>query len=557
MQQALSRIVRGRSVGLHRNPGSPWDLHRFAQALSGLPTGKVVCNPISSVFIRPGPRELSPLGLGPILIYSNGVAVYVLSLLVIFLTDVWKLKFKDATAIMNIQGGMALILQVPVSIFIDIWLGHFWMLIISSILYCTGLGLLKWSVPELYFEGEKICPAAEKECASKLKASPFYWALILIVLGKAGQGISLKALSILKLKKIRLSRRSLTGIFGVPLFHINWSSRFKMSACIMTLGVIVFAVGRVFQPPARVQGSALTNMPPVFLAAFLKRLSNGDYYFGFEDQNDRERIPPTNNFRCLNKAAIVVRQPSRFCLIPQDWITCTVSQVEETKVLLHMFPISATFLFYGMVKSMGDTFFLGSIFLEIPVPVFLIAARCAWKPTKIIENQINQTNESYPHVMKIGLGMLFGLASCWIASVVESTRLTALREHGLLNIADAVAPLSAFWLAPQFILIGVAEGLAREGMEDFFTRESPALIGLGKIFNMLFILILDMLVRRYCQRRPLDHFYRSYVAVGIINLITFAHAAHSYPYKGISLEEEEQEEEEPHQEMENELEPVM
>ncbi|KAI8005490.1 Protein NRT1/ PTR FAMILY 5.7 [Camellia lanceoleosa] len=121
------------------------------------------------------------------LIYNNSMVVYVLDNLVAFLTDIWQLKLKYVVAIMNIKGGVAGIMGLVEAALIDAYLGHAGMLLITSVLYSIGLGLLVMSVLDRFFsKGVKSCPAGEKLCSSKLTASLFYWGLALLVLAKAG-----------------------------------------------------------------------------------------------------------------------------------------------------------------------------------------------------------------------------------------------------------------------------------------------------------------------------------------------------------------------------------
>ncbi|XP_028075177.1 protein NRT1/ PTR FAMILY 5.16-like [Camellia sinensis] len=150
------------------------------------------------------------------------MAVYVLTNLVTFLTHYWKLKLKHAVAIMNIKGGAAGIIGLVEATLIDAYFGHAGMLLITSVLYSIGLGLLVMSVPGRFFsKGVKSCPAGEKLCSSKLTASPFYWGLALIVLAKAGQGICLRALTFGKIKFKRGPPETKVIKFGFLKFEVR------------------------------------------------------------------------------------------------------------------------------------------------------------------------------------------------------------------------------------------------------------------------------------------------------------------------------------------------
>ncbi|KAL7177380.1 hypothetical protein ACSBR2_030687 [Camellia fascicularis] len=584
------------------------------------------------------------------LIYGNSMAAYVLANLVTFLTHIWKLKLKHAVAIINIKGGAIGIIGLVEAALIDAYLGHAGMLLITSVLYSIGLGLLVMSVPDRFFSnGVKSCPVREKLCSSKLTASPFYWGLALIVLAKAGQGICLKALTFGKIKfkrdppqtkeykfgflkfevpqrKIRDERKcqkniiqitcnivgaagGITLIFVLSIFTPDWSHRFLISAYVMAIGIAIFFSGYAFLSPPQLRASPLTNMLRVLLAAFLKRHLDSTkqgikFNYGDEDQTPQgqghnQKTPQgptktttlTDHCRWLNNAAINV--PYNFCWFPDGWINCTVDEVEETKLLLRMVPISATFLLYGVIKSNSNTFFIaqGNAMdrsfhfvlqkkqhqIQLPIQIFLLMAgfaNCVVQPLYriVFERRIERMNGRYSAGMKVGLGMVAALACCRVAWWVENKRLKALTEHGLSGNPDAIAPISVFWLSPQFVLMGIMDGLALGGMEDFFKYQVPesmrkryalvlteAVIGWGKILNIGFIMILDVVVMKLraedgswiadtVNQSRLDHFYAALVVVSIANLLIFAYVARFYTYCDF-LKEEDDDEEDPHEEI--------
>ncbi|CAL5415071.1 unnamed protein product [Camellia sinensis] len=587
------------------------------------------------------------------LIYGNSMAAYLLANLVTFLTHIWKLKLKHAVAIINIKGGAAGIMGLVEAALIDAYLGHAGMLLITSVLYSIGdglmqgLGLLVMSVPDRFFSnGVKSCPAREKLCSSKLTASPFYWGLALIVLAKAGEGICLKALTFGKIKfkrdpletkeykfgflkfevprrKIRDERKcqkniiqitcnivgaagGITLIFVLSIFTPDWSYRFLISAYVMAIGIVIFFSGYAFLSPPQLRASALTNMLRVLLAAFLKghldsTKQGTEFNYGDEDQTPQgqghnQETPQGPKKRTtldrLNNAAINV--PCNFYWFPDGWINCTVDEVEETKHLLRMVPISATFLLYGVIKSNSNTFFIaqGNAMdrtfhfvlqkkqhqIQLPIQIFLLMAgfaNCAVKPLYriVFERRIERMNGRYSAGMKVGLGMVAALACCRVAWWVENKRLKALTEHGLSGNPDAIAPISVFWLSPQFVLMGIMDGLALGGMEDFFKYQVPesirksyalvlteAVIGGGKILNIGFIMILDVVVMKLraedgswiadtVNQSRLDHFYAALVVVSIANLLFFAYVARFYTYCDFLKEEDDDEEEDPREEI--------
>ena len=191
----------------------------------------------------------------------------------------------------------------------------------------------------------------------------------------------------------------------------------------------------------------------------------------------------------------------------------------------------------------------------------------------VFERRIERMNGRYSAGMKVGLGMLAALACCNVAWWVEYKRLKALKEHDLLGNPDAIAPISVFWLSPQFVLMGIMDGLALYGIEDFFKYQVPesirkryalvlteAVIGWGKIVNIGFIMILDVVVMKLraedgswiadtVNQSRLDLFYAALVVVSIANLLIFAYVARFYSYRDFPEEEDDDKEEDPHKEI--------
>lgn len=63
------------------------------------------------------------------------LAVYATYIMMAYLTDVWKLGFTRAAAIVNVFWGLAALLPLPQAFLVDTIMGHYWMLLISSFSY--------------------------------------------------------------------------------------------------------------------------------------------------------------------------------------------------------------------------------------------------------------------------------------------------------------------------------------------------------------------------------------------------------------------------------------
>ncbi|KAK8485387.1 hypothetical protein V6N13_029537 [Hibiscus sabdariffa] len=556
----------------------------------------------------------------------KGLMTYVLDNLMTFLTDFWNLKLKEAAAIVNLQAGLRNMLQIYVALCIDACFGYRWMLILSSLLYSAGLFLLAFSVPK-YLLNEDICHPPKlaslegsklktKEvayyCFKKLKHTYFWEGLTLLIVGGAAQVIPLYSLSFdqtrvlkppqdceptrakfgffrfkvhiggswLEQKVIRwfcygfLILGIITSFYGFISSEENWHQRFLASAIAIFFGLLWFLCGLPFYGPREIQPSPLLSLLRTVIAALRKRhlnyQENEDNLHRGDGDNQDQR--PTGHLKMLNKAAVKesAAADDKLATGEHKWRVCTVKEVEETKLLLDMIPMSATFIVYGMVISLGNTFFIeqadsmrGDISIVLLQSIQWISNRAVDKGYEMIfERRIKRIKKHYSDGVKIGLGMLASIICCAVASSVESKRLKALREEGLSDDPEAKASMPAAWLLLQFFFLGAMEGLAGEGILDFFGHYVPnsrrygpvftsSLKGFGAVINIGFIAVLDYYSQlRYKQswlgdsvnQSRLDIIYRAYTILALLNSFIYAYVAWSYSYDNIIGKPEEEEE---------------
>ncbi|MBA0656541.1 hypothetical protein Goklo_008887 [Gossypium klotzschianum] len=472
-----------------------------------------------------------------------------------FLTDSLNLKLKETTTIVNIQEGLRNMLQICVALCIDAYLGYRWMLILSSLLYSAGLFLLALSVPS----GEG-CPS---NCFKELKHTSFWEGLTLVVVGGAAQVIPLYALSFEQTKVAKspedceparvqagcfrfrvkiggwryflqkvirwllfvfLIMGSLTSVFCFFFYYDAWQQRFVQSAVAIFIGLLWFLCGFPFYGPRRLQPSPLSIMLRTLIAAWRKRHLKYQINLDEEDQNHSL----TDHLELLNSAA--VKESPADDNLRTRWRLCTVTEVEQTKLLLDIIPMSVTFIVYGMVKSLGNTFFIEQ-------------ADTMHGGTPLVLLQLIQLISK--SAVNKGYKMVLGKR---IQRIKD-----ALKKKGLLDNPEAKAPMSASWLLLQFIFLGAIEGLAGDGILNFFGHYVPdsrryapvftsSLTGFGTILSIGFIAIIDYYSRfrfkeswigESVNESRLDLIYRAYVMLAVLNCFIYAYVASSYSYDNI------------------------
>ncbi|CAK9133885.1 unnamed protein product [Ilex paraguariensis] len=116
---------------------------------------------------------------------------YAMWVMMTYLTNIWKLSFTHAAGIINIWGGLASILPLVFAFIVDTLLSNYAMLLISSIAYSIGLGLLAMSTPPVLSDSTGTCSEYKPECIGQTQKVLFYTALALIAVGISGHIVSL------------------------------------------------------------------------------------------------------------------------------------------------------------------------------------------------------------------------------------------------------------------------------------------------------------------------------------------------------------------------------
>lgn len=240
------------------------------------------------------------------------------------------------------------------------------------------------------------------------------------------------------------------------------------------------------------------------------------------------------------------------------WRLATVTQVEETKLVVAMVPIWVCTLPFGMEVAQVSTFFikqasvmdrrLGPHFDLPPASVFALAAVAMIATVaaydKVLVPYLRRATGGERGISilgRVGIGMAFAIAGLGVAGAVERRRLLS---------AGAARP-SVLWLVPQFALMGVADGFALVGLQEYFYEQVPdgmrslgiglylSVIGAGSFLSSLVITAADRASSRGgragwfakdLDRSRLDLFYWLLTCIGAVNLAFYALVATKCSY---------------------------
>ncbi|XP_057537957.1 protein NRT1/ PTR FAMILY 5.5-like isoform X2 [Amaranthus tricolor] len=545
--------------------------------------------------------------------WADVFAYYVLWMMMVYLTDVWKLDFTHAAAIINIWRGSALVLPLLFVHLADAFLGNLCTLLLTSLSYTLGLGLLWMSTPPVLSKINENCTEYKPECIGDQQKQLFYAALALIAVGMAGHLTSLPSFMAEQTQLIEnefmatatraeeqgggsgcclVCRSMLGGFMGILIPIIGliivtyvkpWGVQFGVSALFALGSLVVFLSGIFSYNYVSPQGSELTIVFRVFVAAFRKMFcrcpQDVNQLYESNDVGGAENhafLLHTKSLRCLDKAAIILPQPTLEEQQQQRWKLCRVTEVEATKISIRMIPLWITIILCGLVSAIGDTYFLQQATslnrklgrIKLPL-IFLLWFYDQSKSlfTKIfvmaasITTLFGRQTSTRRYVSSIGIAIsiMFSVLCCIAAAKVETRRLETARNHGLIDKPDnEKVGMSMFWLLPQFALLGGLDGIrefsvgylvndqAPNSMIKYFNYVSMGSFGVGIMGSAVSVYVVGRISKKISginwfqstlNKSRLDNYYWVLAALSAVNLVGFVLLAWFYRYREPTDEE--------------------
>ncbi|XP_049365612.1 protein NRT1/ PTR FAMILY 8.3-like [Solanum verrucosum] len=434
--------------------------------------------------------------------------------LVTYLTK--KLHEGNVSAARNVTTWQGTCYLMPLigAVLADAYWGRYRTIATFSIIYFVGMCTLTLSASVPDFKPPEcvgsVCPSA-----TPAQYAIFFSGLYLIALGTGGIKPCVSAFGADQFDDTDPKERVKKGsFFNWFYFSINigalisstlivwiqenagWGLGFGIPAVFMSIAIASFFFGTPlyrFQKPG---GSPLTRMCQVLVAAFHKwNLSVPDDSTLLYETPDKSstiegsrKLLHTDELRCLDKAAVVSDTECKTGDYSNAWRLCTVTQVEELKILIRMFPIWATGIVFSAVYAQMATLFVeqGTVMdtaigsFRIPpasLSLFDAVSVIIWVPIydRIlvpIARSFTGKERGFSKLQRIGIGLLLSVFCMSAAAIVEFKRLQLARDLGLVDEAVAV-PLSIFWQIPQYFILGAAEIFTFIGHLEFFYDQSP------------------------------------------------------------------------------------
>ncbi|KAK9055533.1 hypothetical protein SSX86_026617 [Deinandra increscens subsp. villosa] len=507
--------------------------------------------------------------------------------LIIYLTRVIHQDVKTSAKSANQWVGVTTLMPLLGGFLADAYLGRFYTVLLSSVIYLSGLILLTMSS---MISSLKPCASSEV-CLKprKIHEIVFFIAIYLISVGTGGHKPSLesfgadqfdddhpeerrKKMSFFNWWNAALCAGLVLGVTVIVYVqdHVGWGQADIILTMTMACSIVIFVTGRPFYRYRKPE-NPLKPMLQVCVAAFSKRNlpypsnPNELHEEPKSEKAQKRLLGHTETLKFLDKAAVEEQDFSEKKL-RDPWRLSTVTKVEEMKLLLNMIPIWLTSLPFGICVAQSTTFFIkqGVLmnrritdrFTLPPASIYGLAACGMIFLVTVYDRilipllrRITRTERGINILQRIGIGMVFSVITMIISAIVEKKRLTAVQNDPL----HGSATMSVFWLAPQFLILGVADGFTLVGLQEYFYDQVPdsmrslgiafylSVIGAGNFLSSFLITIVDDVTTKAgtswfgkdLNSSRLDYFYLLLAAITAANLCVYVFVASRYSYKNV------------------------
>ncbi|KAK6918822.1 Proton-dependent oligopeptide transporter family, partial [Dillenia turbinata] len=324
----------------------------------------------------------------------------------------------------------------------------------------------------------------------------------------------------------------------------GWSHGISAGTMVITITILI--CGRRLYRYKKPQGSPLTVIWRVLFLAVKKQESPYPAHPSLLNQYHNANVPHTERFRCLDKAAVMDDHAATKGNSTDPWI---VSTLEEVKMVLKLIPIWSTCILFWTIYSQMTTFTIEqatfmnrnigsfvipsgsfSFFLFITILLFTSLNERIFVP---IARKFTHTVQGITSLQRVGVGLVFSIVAMVVSAVIEKLR----REAAVTKDTQ----ISAFWLVPQFFLVGAGEAFAYVGQLEFFIREAPermksmstglflSTLAMGFFVSSLLVSLVEDVTDGIWLRIGLLHWMLA--ILGFINFLVFLVFATRHQYR--------------------------
>ncbi|XP_024041372.1 protein NRT1/ PTR FAMILY 5.4 [Citrus clementina] len=284
-------------------------------------------------------------------------------------------------------------------------------------------------------------------------------------------------------------------------FHANnietWENTFKFTLLFMGGSLILLLLGIPFYHSRQI--------PPVDRFAIIRVVKTSlkkkhlnyplspEQFFSNDEGNVLHLSPRIKLLRWIDKAAII-ETSSTSKEQEEAGTLCTVAQGARM--------ISQRYLIFLLTFEA------------------IIRATISYLSKKLISKFVPETKQRQAQVLRTFIGTVMSTVCCVVAWRVEVRRLEKRKQS---------ENMSMFWLVPQFCLLGLMEGLALHGCDEYSSSHFPErmeyhvsaissfFVGIGSIFN-IFSFWQTKATWLNLDGSRLDKYYKSLTVISAVNV---------------------------------------
>ncbi|KAJ4964970.1 hypothetical protein NE237_016819 [Protea cynaroides] len=282
--------------------------------------------------------------------------------------------------------------------------------------------------------------------------------------------------------------------------YVSFTWGYGICCLVFFFGLIIFWSRTRRYKYKKCTGSPLVQILQVLVAALKKRkFETPSIDTLYDDTIEAARIYHTNQLHWLDKAAIIDKDDyeTNGSVIRNSWKLCSLTKVEEVKMVVRLMPIWASTIFFwtihaqlitfsveqasSMERSIGNFQIPGGSFNAFYISGILVAS--VFYDRVIIPLMKRwKGKHGFTHLQRIAIGIVFSIVAMVIATFAETKRINIAISKGE-NLT--ILPISCFILIPQFFLVGVGESFMYSGQLDFFITRAPK--GMKSMSTALFL----------------------------------------------------------------------
>ncbi|KAL6843844.1 hypothetical protein ACP4OV_026415 [Aristida adscensionis] len=363
----------------------------------------------------------------------------------------------------------------------------------------------------------------------------------------------------------------ISGLFIVWIQqNVSWGLGFGIATACIALAFAGFVLATPMYKRRMPTGTPLKSLAQVVVAACrkvsLRAPADADDLYEVHDKIDQPKIAHTDEFAFLDKAAVVAGSDleevtNDAAAAAGSWRLCTVTQVEELKILLRLLPIWATSIVLSAAYAQLNTTFVqqGGVMdmrvMSLTVPAaslvsFEVLCVLAWVliyGSVIVPalRSISPARGEPSQLQRMGAGRLLMALAMAAAALVEMRRLDAAGRGESVSIA---------WQMPQYFVLAGAEVFCYIAQLEFFYSEAPdtmksmctsfalLTVALGSYMSSLIYAVVDALtatggkpgwISDNLNEGHLDYFFWTMAALCTLNFVVYSAFARNYKVKTV------------------------